>query len=91
MDKSKVELISNLPTPNTVKDVRSFLCHARFYRQFIKDFSALSLPLCNILAKDVQFVWSRDCEAAFENLRKYVDFPSNHAATKSGSSFRARV
>ena len=28
VDKAKVELISNLPTPKCVKDIRSFLGHA---------------------------------------------------------------
>jgi hypothetical protein len=32
VDKAKVDLISNLPPPRTVKDVRSFLGHAGFYR-----------------------------------------------------------
>ena len=36
VDKSKMELIANLPTPKFVKDVRSFLGHAGFYRRFIK-------------------------------------------------------
>jgi hypothetical protein len=35
VDKAKVDLISNLPPPRTVKDVRSFLGHAGFYRRFI--------------------------------------------------------
>ena len=30
VDKSKIELIANLPTPKYVKDVRSFLGHAGF-------------------------------------------------------------
>ena len=30
VDKAKIELIANLPTPKTVKDVRSFLGHAGF-------------------------------------------------------------
>ena len=55
VDKSKIELISNLPTPKTVKDIRSFLGHAGFYRRFIKNFSAISRPLCNLLLKDSVF------------------------------------
>jgi hypothetical protein len=35
VDKAKVDLISNLPPPHTVKEIHSFLGHARFYRQFI--------------------------------------------------------
>jgi len=52
VDKSKIELIANLPTPKFVKDVRSFLRHAGFYRRFIKDFSVISKPLSNLLTKD---------------------------------------
>ena len=58
VDKAKVELISNLPTPKCVKDIRSFLGHAGFYRGFIRDFSAIARPLCNLLAKDLTFEWS---------------------------------
>ena len=49
VDKAKGELISNLPTPKCVKDIRSFLGHAGFYRRFIRDFSAIARPLCNLL------------------------------------------
>ena len=58
VDKAKVELISNLPTPKCVKDIRSFLGHTGFYRRFIRDFSGIARPLCNLLAKNVTFEWS---------------------------------
>jgi len=61
VDKSKIELIPNLPTPKYVKDVRSFLGHASFYRRFIKDFSVISKPLCNLLTKDNVFEWTEHC------------------------------
>ena len=75
VDKTKVELISNLPTPKCVRDIRSFLGHAGFYRRFIKYFSVIARPLWNLLAKDVHFVWSQACEAAFDKLKTMLVSP----------------
>ncbi|RVW25073.1 Retrovirus-related Pol polyprotein from transposon 17.6 [Vitis vinifera] len=49
VDKAKVELIVKLPPPTNVKGIRQFLGHAGFYRRFIKDFSKISKPLCELL------------------------------------------
>ena len=68
VDKSKIDMISSLPPPRTMKEVRSFLSHAEFYRRFIKDFSKISRPLCNLLAKDVAFVFDEACLETFEKL-----------------------
>ena len=72
VDKAKVELIIKLPLPITVKGVRQFLGHARFYRRFIKDFSKLARPLCELLVKDANFVWNDRCQRSFEDLKLIV-------------------
>nr|GFB05379.1 DNA-directed DNA polymerase [Tanacetum cinerariifolium] len=51
VDKAKIEVISKLPHPTTVKGIRSFLRHAGFYRRFIKDFSKISRPMTHLLEK----------------------------------------
>ncbi|GKB17228.1 reverse transcriptase domain-containing protein [Tanacetum coccineum] len=51
VDKAKVDVISKLPHPTTVKGIRSFLGHAGFYRRFIKDFSKISRPMTHLLEK----------------------------------------
>jgi hypothetical protein len=72
VDRAKVELISKLPPPTTVKQIRSFLGHAGFYRRFIKDFSKISRPLCNLLAKETPFDFDEACLKAFETLRSLL-------------------
>ncbi|WJZ87893.1 hypothetical protein VitviT2T_007241 [Vitis vinifera] len=72
VDKAKVELIVKLPSPTTVKGVRQFLGHVGFYRRFIKDFSNLSKPLCELLAKDAKFVWDARCQNIFDQLKQFL-------------------
>ncbi|XP_075074672.1 uncharacterized protein LOC142162243 [Nicotiana tabacum] len=70
VDKAKINLIAGLPPPTTVRDIRSFLGHACFYRRFIKGFSKISKPLTNLLMKDVKFEFSGDCMKAFDTLKE---------------------
>ena len=72
VDRAKTEVIEKLPPPSNVKAVRSFLGHAGFYRRFIKDFSKISKPLCNLLNKDVVFDFDDDCMHAFLTLKKLL-------------------
>ncbi|CAL2225506.1 unnamed protein product [Prunus armeniaca] len=72
VDKSKIDLIANLPIPKTVKDIRSFLGHASFYRRFIQNFSAIARPLNNLLEKDAKFDWNCAYQEAFEKLIKML-------------------
>ncbi|PIN01710.1 DNA-directed DNA polymerase [Handroanthus impetiginosus] len=69
VDKVKLETIEKLPPPTSVKGVRSFLGHAGFYRRFIKDFSELSKPLCNLLEKDIPFKFDDACLYTFNDLK----------------------
>nr|GEV49857.1 reverse transcriptase domain-containing protein [Tanacetum cinerariifolium] len=70
VDRAKVDVIAKLPHPNSVKGVRSFLGHARFYRRFIQDFSKIARPMTHLLEKETPFVFSKDCIDAFETLKK---------------------
>nr|CAN64984.1 hypothetical protein VITISV_037987 [Vitis vinifera] len=72
VDKAKVELIAKLPSPTTVKGVRQFLGHVGFYRRFIQDFSKLSRPLCELLAKDAKFFWDERCQKSFDQLKQFL-------------------
>ena len=72
VDKAKVELITKLPPPISVKAVRQFLGHASFYRRFMKDFSKIAKPLYKLLEKDTKFLWNEACQKSFEELKSHL-------------------
>jgi len=72
VDKAKIEVISKLPTPKCVKDIRSFLGHAGFYCKFIKNFSKIVRPLTSLLAKDMLFIFDDECLNAWEKLKMEI-------------------
>ncbi|CAN6580944.1 unnamed protein product [Malus baccata var. baccata] len=72
VDKSKIDLVRHLPSPTSVREVRSFLGHAGFYRRFIKDFSKIAQPLCRLLQKEVAFEFTKECTASFNQLKELL-------------------
>nr|GEV04868.1 reverse transcriptase domain-containing protein [Tanacetum cinerariifolium] len=73
VDKAKIDVIAKLPHPTTVKDIRSFLGHAGFYRRFIQDFSKIARPMTRLLEKDTLFFFSIECVEAFQTLKKKLN------------------
>lgn len=70
VDKSKTDAITTFPIPKNVHNIRSFLGICNYYRRFIKDFAKIASPLTNLLRKDVNFLWSENCNHAFEKLKQ---------------------
>jgi hypothetical protein len=62
----------NWKPPTTVRQIRSFLGLAGYYRKFILDFSRIAKPITELLKKEVKFVWSQKCEDAFHALRQHL-------------------
>jgi hypothetical protein len=74
VDKAKVDVISLLPYPSCVREVRSFLGHVGFYRHFIKDFLKITAPLCKLLAKEVDLMFDQACKYVHNEFKRHVTF-----------------
>jgi len=76
MDSTKLSGIASWPEPKTVKQIRSFLGFANFYRKFIGNFAAIVVPLTELTKKDHVFKWTIECQSAFATLkRKFLEEP----------------
>jgi hypothetical protein len=65
----KVKAIDAFITPKTVKELYQFLGMTGYYRSLIKNYSTIAVPLYELIKKGVKFVWSNNCQAAFEALK----------------------
>ena len=65
----KTKAVKNFPIPKNVKEVRSFLGLASFYRRLVPQFAHIEKPMTGLLQKDARFVWSEQQQAAFEALK----------------------
>ncbi|CAM8951058.1 unnamed protein product [Rhodiola kirilowii] len=69
VDPEKVSAIQGWPTPATVKQLRSFIGLAGYYRRFIKHYAHITSPLTDLLCKDA-FLWSNQATIAFTKLKE---------------------
>ncbi|XP_039048982.1 uncharacterized protein LOC120189924 [Hibiscus syriacus] len=72
MDKEKVKAIQEWLTPKNVSELRSFLGLANYYRRFMEGYSRRVKLLTDLLKKGYEWVWSKDCQEAFDDLKKVV-------------------
>ncbi|XP_048853492.1 uncharacterized protein LOC125721577 [Brienomyrus brachyistius] len=74
-DPEKIRAVTEWQPPKTVREVRSFLGFAGYYRRFIKGFAKIARPLHALLvgmAKKGQapVVWTEECSQAFVSLKE---------------------
>ena len=75
-DPKKISAVVDWPRPKNVKDVRSFLGYAQYYRKFVANFAHLAAPLYELTKNKRKFVWTEACTNAFELIKgKLVESP----------------
>lgn len=86
-DPQKISVLKDYPTPKCTDDVKRFVAFCNYYRKFIPSFSETAMPLNKLTRKDERFVWSEQCEQAFQKLKtalttppvlQYPNFNDNH-------------
>lgn len=69
-DPTKVEAVFSWPQPSNLKELRSFLGLAGFYRKFVCHYAVIAKPVTNLLKKNTLFVWTEEHSTAFNTLKQ---------------------
>lgn len=63
------EAILSYKKPKNKLEIQRFLGLANYFRKFVKDFALKARPLQNLLKKEVEFLFDKECEEAFQMLK----------------------
>lgn len=66
IEERNIKAVTSFPIPKTVRQVRSFLGFANYYRDFIEKFAEHAKPLTNLTKKGVKFIWTPECTKAMQ-------------------------
>jgi hypothetical protein len=72
MNSEKMKAIVEWEKSTHLKEIQTFLKFVNFYRRFIKNFFKIVKSLVKLIKKNQLFFWSKDCQAAFDELKKRV-------------------
>jgi hypothetical protein len=66
----EVIAILEMPNPNDVHTLRSFIELCNYYKIYVQDFSTITHPLNALLKKDVAWTWSEKVQETFNTLKE---------------------
>ena len=77
VDPAKTQIIKDWPRPKDKAGVKSFLQTVQFCQVFMRPgenrtYSDVTLPLRRLTAKSVRYVWNKECEDAFQELKRLM-------------------
>ncbi|XP_054811516.1 uncharacterized protein LOC129312805 [Prosopis cineraria] len=72
VDPDKVRAIREMPSPQTEKEVRSFLGRLNYIARFIANLTATCEPMFKLLKKNCKGTWDDDCQKAFDKIKDYL-------------------
>ena len=86
-DPEKIKAAVDWPTPTSLKEVRSFLGLAGYYRRFVKNFAKIASPLNALTRKGQKFNWSSEYQEAFATLKHALTSPLILAMPRDSGEF----
>ena len=89
--EAKVKAISDFAIPTCKKKLMRFFGMVGYYRKFCDNFSVIAEPLTNLLSKRTKFIWTNDCQKAFEILKAILKYKPVLLAPNFAKEFKLAV
>ena len=67
-----IAAITEFPVPSNRRSLLRFLGMTSYYRKFSKNYSVVASPLIDLTSPKKKFVWSQNCQHAFDQLKNLL-------------------
>ena len=71
-DSEKVKAVAEMPKPTCKQEALSLLGFVNYLAKFLPRLSEIAQPIRELTTKDAKFIWSRQHDEAFEQIKKLV-------------------
>ncbi|KAF8793549.1 Retrovirus-related Pol polyprotein like [Argiope bruennichi] len=68
-DPDKISAVRHWTCPTDVHQLRNFLGLCTYYQKFVKNFSTIARPLHKLTEAKQKFIWTDECDNAFNKLK----------------------
>ena len=72
VDPLKIKAILDMPPPKSEKEIQGFLGWLQYISRFIAKLTSTCEPIFKLLWKNEPHTWNKECQKAFETIKKYL-------------------
>jgi transposase InsO family protein len=72
LDPIKVRALKDMPPPDTLKKLQSFLGFSNYYKRFVSNYASVASPLYRLLCVGTPWKWGKVEEQAFQTLKDLI-------------------
>ena len=91
MDHKKVSAIKDWPVPTSKKQLQGFLGFLNFYWHFVQNFTQIAWPLNALTLVTKEFKWTKECQEAFQKLKKTITSAPSLAMPTDTDLYRVKT
>jgi Na+/H+ antiporter NhaA len=70
VDLAKIVVIVNLPPPKSLRQLKSTPGHIRYYRNFIRGYAQIIVPVEKLLNNDIKYKWNDEYQQSLDILKE---------------------
>ena len=72
VNDQRVTAVKEIPAPTTLKECQKVMGFLYYNRKFVEGFAGLAKPIYQINDKKKEFVWTKECQDGFEEIKRRI-------------------